>query len=99
MKNGKSRQGLVEKINRSLDISPVALPRGTLISIGGRESVTIEGRIKILLYSPSEIVLRLGKDTLYVRGERLVCSAYHSRFLMLEGYISSVSFKKECENA
>ena len=99
MKKDKARQSLVEKINKSLDISPVALPRGTLISIGGRESVTIEGKIKILLYSPSEIVLSLGKDTLYVKGEHLVCSAYHARYLMLEGYISSISFQKECENA
>ncbi len=94
-KKSQSRQSLVEKINKKLDISPEALPGGTLVSISGRQSVRVEGKVKILLYSPNEIVLLLGKETLRIVGERLLCSSYHGRELVLEGYISSVSFMGE----
>ena len=94
-KKTDTRQSLVEKINKRLDISPEALPGGTLVSISGRQSVRVEGRVKILLYSPGKIILSLGKETLQIVGERLLCSAYSGRDLTLEGYISSVSFEGE----
>ncbi len=92
-KKNETGQSLVEKINKTLDISPEALPGGTLISISGRQSIKVEGRVKILLYSPDKIVLALGKETLTVIGKRLLCSAYHGKDITLEGYIYSVSFE------
>lgn len=91
----QTTESFVEKINKTLDISPEVLPSGTLVSISGRQSVRVEGRVKILLYSPNKIVLSLGKETLCIIGERLLCSSYHGRELTLMGYISSVSFEGE----
>lgn len=96
-KKKSTEQSFIEKINKTLDISPEALPGGTLVTICGRQSVRVEGKVKILLYSPHKIVLSLGKETLSISGERLLCSAYHGRELTLEGYVSSVSFEEELE--
>ena len=91
-KKDGSRQSLAEKINKTLDIPAEALPSGTLISITGRSSVFFEGKIKILLYSPENIRISLGKETVCIFGKRLVCTSYSARTLTVDGYILSVSF-------
>ena len=96
-KNTHERQSLLEKINKKLDVCPEALPGGTLVCISGRQSVKVEGRVKILLYSPNKIILSLGKEKLYIIGKRLLCSAYHGRELTIEGYIITVSFEGDLD--
>lgn len=91
----RSRQNLIDMINKKLDISTEALPSGTLVSISGRQSVRFEGKVKILLYTPETIRLMLGKETVSLVGKSLVCSAYHKRHLSVEGFISSVSFEED----
>ena len=97
MRNSKdqSRQNLIDIINKRLDISAEAMPSGTLVSISGRNSVCFEGKVKILLYTPENIRLALGKETVSLVGKSLVCSAYHKRHLSVEGFISSVSFEED----
>ena len=96
MKDSKDtlRQSLVEKINKTLDISPEALPSGTLITIAGHSSVCFEGKIKILLYSPEKIRISLGKEVVCLVGRRLICSSYSKRQLTACGEIHSVSFEE-----
>ena len=90
-----SRPSFAEKINKSLDIPPDILPYGTLISIRGRTSISVGGSVCILLYTPNEIKLSLHKETLSIKGCRLVCASYHAEEIRIDGRIDSVTFAEE----
>ena len=95
MNKDKNRESLAERINKRLDISPDILPGGTLISIRGRESLSVSGSTGILLYSPTQIKLSLRRGMLSVSGCRLVCTSYNAEELSIDGKIDSVSFLEE----
>ena len=106
MANGKKRasgttdaakQTLGEKITRGLDIPPDILPGGSLISIRGRSSLSVNGSTSIILYTPNEIKLSMRKGALSVRGKELVCISYHSFEINIEGHIDSVNFEEGCD--
>lgn len=94
-KHQNSRVSFAEKINKTLDISPDILPHGTMISIRGRSSMSVNGSIGILLYTPNEIKLSMHKGALSIKGSRLVCASYHTKEIRIDGSIDSISFEEE----
>ena len=94
-KRPKQKISFAEKINKTLDISPDILPHGTLVSIRGTNSMSVNGSIGISLYTPNEIRLSIHNGMLSIKGERLVCASYHAEEIRIDGKIASVSFEED----
>ena len=86
-------EGWRERISRALDVPPDLLPGGSLLEIRGREAMTVRGSGKILVYTPEQVCVELGKGVLSVKGKRLVCTTYYLGALGIEGRIETVSFE------
>ena len=73
-----------------------------LVVMRGQNSVTVYGCRRILLYSPCEIRLRVGRRALSVMGEGLFCTCFSAGSVTVEGQIQGVLYeldspKKEAE--
>ena len=88
------RPGFRERICRGLDIPPDLLPGAGLVEIRGRNSVTVKGCGRILVYTPEEIRIGLKSGCLSVTGKRLVCTSYYAGAVGIDGYICRVSFEE-----
>ena len=86
------RGGLCERISRALDVPPDLLPGGSLVEIRGRYAMTVRGSGKILVYTPEELCMELGRGVLSIKGRRLVCTSYHPGALGVEGQIDEIVF-------
>ena len=89
------RASLREKICRSLDLSPDAIGNDAVIEIRGQNRVSIQGKLRMLSYSPIEIRLLTKNGELDIVGSRLFCSAYSKENIIIDGKITSVSFKED----
>lgn len=91
----RDKMSLTERLNKHLDISPDLLPGNSNIMLRGRNSLSVAGAKKILLYTDCEIQLDLGKSILSVTGKRLLCSSYHTDETKIDGLIVSLSFSEK----
>ena len=82
------------RICKSLDIPPDLLPKGTLIEIRGRSSLTLTGGGRILEYTPNEIRIAVKGGAVCVRGGSLQCTSYHVGAISIDGMIVSVCFEE-----
>ena len=95
----EKKAGWRERVNRALDIPPDLWPHGTLIEIRGRESMTVRGGGKILVYTPERICLALGEGVLSVCGRRLFCTSYCVGAIGIDGQIDDVRFAEDASEA
>ena len=91
----EERGGVKERLCRALDINPDAFCKDVLVELRGRNRVKVEGKLKILSYSPEIIRLRTSKGRLCIMGKRLFCSVYSQECVLVDGLIASVSFEEE----
>ena len=91
----RERASLKEKICRSLDLYPDALGNDAVIEIRGRNRVNVQGKLRMISYSLTEIRLLTKNGELDIIGSRLFCSSYSKGNLIIDGKISSVSFKED----
>lgn len=77
------------------DVPGEILAGGCFVEIRGRNSVRIRGCMRIILYSPCKIVLKMKREILQVCGKRLTCVTYFAGAISVEGVIDSVSFLRE----
>ena len=89
----KRSRTIAERICESLDITPDVLPGGYKIEIHGRNGIKVSGCGRILLYAPCEIRVELSGTVLAIVGRDLVCVAYSSGSVEIEGKINDVLFK------
>lgn len=85
------RMSMIQRLGQRLDI-PADVISGVHIELRGRNNLTIRGCRKILLYTETEIRVRLLGDTLQVCGSGLYCTAYHSGVIEIDGKIDSICF-------
>ena len=90
-KNQNKQIPLKQKIMGAIGV-PSDLISGGYIEIRGRGEVSICGCKRIVKYSEGEIILRIGKELLMIRGRGLTCSAYFSGNIGIGGYIDSLAF-------
>ncbi len=83
-----------EKLCKSLDIPPDLFFGQSFLELRGRESMTVKGCGKILLYTPDEIRIALKKGYLRVCGKRLVCTSYHAGAVGIDGAIETIAFEE-----
>ena len=93
----RSKRELFSTIGRRLDIPREALPCGFGIILSGQSSMTVRGCRRILTYGREQIRLSLGKTVLAVGGERLLCTAFESGCVTVEGKILTVAFEERGE--
>lgn len=89
------RQSMKERLCRALDLNPDAFGQDVLVELRGRNRVKVEGKLKILSYSPDEIRLRTSRGKLNIVGKRLFCSVYSQNCVLVDGLIISVGFEEE----
>ena len=71
------------------------LPTGETVVLYGDRRMTVQGCKKILVYSTSEICLRLKNCVLTVRGKDLICSCFSGGCTTLQGKILCVEYQKD----
>lgn len=64
-----------------------------MVVMRGQSGVTVYGCRKILLYSPCEIRLRVGKKELSVLGKNLFCTCFSAGSVTVEGQVSGVLYR------
>lgn len=92
------KRPLSERLGTFLDVPADLLCGGCYMELRGRNNLRLQGCRNILVYTPEEIVLRLRRGTVRVRGRRLVCTSYHAGSVEIDGRIDGVDFT-ESENA
>ncbi len=65
-----------------------------LIVLRGQSGVTVYACRKILLYSPEQIDLSVGKKRVVIRGRGLICSSFAGGAVSVQGMIFGVSFEQ-----
>ncbi len=71
--------------------------RSETVVIRGQYGVTVYGCRKILLYSPCEIRLQLGKRELSVLGRGLFCTCFSAGCVTVEGDVGGVLYQALAE--
>ena len=89
-KSGK--RTLLEYLAVNGELSPDSLAGEARVELRGKNQLFVSGCRRIITYSSTLIVLAVKGDELFVKGERLICTAYHSGAVSIGGAISSVSF-------
>ena len=79
------------------DISGDAFAGDVYLELRGKNSIILKGCRRILAYSPEKIVLKIKEGILSLNGKRLVCTAFHSGGVSVEGDISSIVFGAEVD--
>ena len=91
----KERGSIRERICHALDVSPDAFCNDVLVELRGRNRVRIEGKLRILSYTPSKISLQTARGKFSIVGKRLFCSVYSQGCVLVDGYVVSLGFEEE----
>lgn len=90
----EGRGDLRARLCQRLDLAPDFFGGEGLVEIRGRGEVTVRGGGRILLYTPSEIRIAMGKYTLSIVGEELLCTSYYQSAVGVNGRIFGVGFEE-----
>lgn len=93
----ENKRGLIEYLSVKAELPSDILSGEARIELRGRNCLFVWGCRRILKYSQKHMILEMKGDRVSVRGERLVCTSYHSGTVSVEGLIRSVSFGEEDE--
>lgn len=86
------KRTLLEYLAVQNELSPDALAGEARVELRGKNQLFVSGCRRIIVYSPTLIVLAIKGDELSIKGERLICTSYHTGTVSIGGAISSVSF-------
>lgn len=93
--NKDEKRGFRERLICDHDVPAELFYGGCHIEINGRNRVVLCGCRRILKYSPTEVLVRMLRDIVAIRGKRLTCVTYLVGAISVEGLVDSVSFVKE----
>ena len=96
-RDGAVRRTVRDKIRHGLELDDV-LCASDMLEVRGRETLTVRGCRKILLYTAREIRLRLCEYVLVIKGEGLYCASYYAGAVRVDGEISSLEFETKEES-
>lgn len=86
------KRSLAERFGTFLDVPADLLCGGCYLELHGQSELRMQGCRGILIYTDEEIVLRLRRGAVRVRGRRLVCTSYHAGAVEIEGWICAIDF-------
>ncbi len=84
--------GRVERLVKRLNIEPDVVMGAFQVDIRGRHRVKMGGVSKILLYSDTEIRVRIGNERVSVVGQRLECMSFCNGLAVIVGRVDGVVF-------
>ena len=90
----RRKKGLFARLCERLDIPREALPGGFGLSMSGQNELTVRGCRRILSYGADRISLSLGRVTLLVEGEGLLCTVFEAGSVTVQGHICKVAFEE-----
>ena len=91
------KKGLIEFLSVKTSLPSDLLAGGFRLEIRGRNSIICFGCKRILKYSPNNIVISAKDFLIGIRGQRLICTAYHEGAICIEGFIEKVEFDPDME--
>ena len=91
----KIKRSFSELMTCDHDVPSEILYGGCYVEIRGRNRVSVRGCRRIILYSPTKVILKMKREVLRVCGKRLSCVTYFAGAIAVEGIIDSVSFLRE----
>ena len=91
-KKKRERRGFAELLACEQDIPPEILCGGCFIELRGRNQLVVRGCRRIVVYTPTKIILKLKRELLEVCGKRLSCITYLAGAVTVEGLVDSVAF-------
>ena len=77
----------------ALSIPDEVLKTCTVMTVLGRQEITVEGHEGILAYETDCIRIRIGRDVISVNGTRLVIDYYNDEELKIVGCINQISWE------
>ena len=77
----------------ALSIPDEVLKKCTVMTVLGRQEITVEGHEGILAYETDCIRIRIGRDVISVNGTRLVIDYYNDEELNIVGCINQISWE------
>lgn len=77
----------------ALSIPDEVLKKCTVMTVLGRQEITVEGHEGILAYETDCIRIRIGRDIISVNGARLVIDYYNDEELKIVGCINQISWE------
>lgn len=86
------KRSFAERMGTVLDIPADLLCGGCYMEMRGRNELTLSGCRRIVGYSSHEIILRLRRGSMQIRGRNMTCTAYHSGCITIGGWIGEISF-------
>ena len=94
----RQNKDFFSRFGEKLDIPREVLPHGFSLSLSGQEELTVQGCRRILTYEKELISLRVGKSTLHIAGDHLLCVAFGAGSVTVRGCIRELRFEKESES-
>lgn len=85
---------LSERLGNILDIPADLLCGGCYMELRGQNELMIQGCRRIVGYTSEEIVLKLRRGAVQVRGRNMTCTSYHSGCVTIGGWIEGISFSE-----
>lgn len=91
-KNKQRKNRFFEYLTEKAELPADLLAGEFRIELRGRNTVFLHGCRRILKYSQNEMIMAAKGFSVSIRGDRLVCSAYHDGTVSIDGYICGVEF-------
>lgn len=88
-----SRPTLREWMANALDVPTDLLDGGIRLELWGRQGLAVHGCTRIEAFTPTEVKLELGRETLVVCGQRLICTTFLGGDVGVEGHICGLYFE------
>lgn len=91
-KTPRGGRGIVEYLVVKTEL-PSDLVGGFRAELRGRNTLFLQGCLRILKYSPEEMILAAKGFCVSVKGERLICSAFHDGTVTVDGLVRALSLE------
>lgn len=91
-RNHKEKRSFAERLGTFLDVPADLICGGCYLELRGQNNLNLQGCRRISVYTAEEIVLRLRRGCVRVRGRRLVCTSYHAGKVVIDGWITGIDF-------
>ncbi len=85
---------LTKRLERVLDVPADLLRGGCYMELRGQSELYLQGCRRIDVYSSENIVLRLRRGCVRVKGCRLICTSYHAGRIVINGWIMGIDFSE-----
>lgn len=81
-----------DRLVRAFGISPCVAYKLPDVEMLGNRKIVIENYRSLLIFTDTQIVLKLDRNRFLIQGERLAIDSYNGDIMVISGHIFGVSF-------